>query len=242
MLLFDRFGLNVMTGALTLFVFDFEICVTALFIAAVVRWSSMRGNEFNATGIVASNSRWQKLDSLSLSENRKTRRKREISTKCHNKWRWLHIQIHTSMLWCRITNGRWWMCASGSSYATEWPPLDTPLVSKWPLRFCNDLHGQKFCIFRLCLQIENWKNIYNYSNPFPIFCASHSKYNEIANRINISIRSSNDWWQLFFVFSSSPIQFENSVPSRAEEWVLISISSNTSWLDFFLNLICCSYL
>lgn len=46
------------------------------------------------------------------------------------------------------------MCASGSSYATECPPLDMPLVSKWPLRFGNDLQGQKFCIFRLCLERE----------------------------------------------------------------------------------------
>lgn len=77
--------------------------------------------------------------------------------------------IHTSILWCRITNGRWWICASGSSYATEWPPLDTPLVSKWPLRFCSDLHGQKFCIFRLCLQVEKKNFPLSYFSSFPIF-------------------------------------------------------------------------
>lgn len=57
----------------------------------------------------------------------------------------------TSILWCR-TNGWWCRCASGSSYATEWPPVETPLVSKCPFRFGNDLHGQKFGIFLLCLQ------------------------------------------------------------------------------------------
>lgn len=65
--------------------------------------------------------------------------------------------ILTSILWCRITNGRWCpICASGSSYVTECPPVPgrpPPLASKWcPPRFCNDLHGQKFWTFRLFLQ------------------------------------------------------------------------------------------
>lgn len=117
----------------------------------------------------------------------------------------------TSILWCR-TNGWWCRCASGSSYATEWPP-ETPLESKWPLRFGNDLHGQKLGIFLLCLQKENGKLLVKKIHvffPLSIYIAilifkSNGNSNPSWNLI-FSKRPSPELFCIFFAFSRTIIR------------------------------------
>lgn len=173
--------------------------------------STMARTETNlmAAGIVASNSQWHKNIYNSSIELEMLSQQWRLPAPSHSV---AQFSIHTSILWCRITNGRWWMCASGSSYATEWPPLDTPLVSKWPLRFCNDLHGQKFCIFRLCLQRVKLNFFYSLDFFFLIW------ENHIFNFISVN----SIFFFLIFLFvlpnfNFKCVSFLNSI-SATVEW------------------------